>query len=142
MPDVSWHDDFIARLRSTGSVLRACRAVGVSRQTAYVQKKADPEFAARWDEVVTEQLDALEESALRRATRGTVTRRYDKYGNEVAAERRHETALTIFMLQKRLPDRYGDKVAATGPEVFAAKVRDFIAAARAQDTEDGEVGDG
>lgn len=86
----------------------ACRVVGVARSTAYLHRDRYPELRAAWDEIDDENLARLDESALRRATRGSLVTRMDKEGNVVSTERRHETALTIFMLQKRLAARYGD----------------------------------
>jgi hypothetical protein len=47
-----WEDVFLATLESTGSVMDAVRASGVSRQTAYARRAKDGAFAAAWREAL------------------------------------------------------------------------------------------
>ncbi|MAE43716.1 MAG: hypothetical protein CMF63_01755 [Magnetovibrio sp.] len=41
---------FIELLAKSGNVSTACRAVGITRQSAYRRRKADHDFAKAWDE--------------------------------------------------------------------------------------------
>lgn len=43
-----WRDRFLATLADGGIVREACIAAGVSRQTAYAARAAEPEFAEAW----------------------------------------------------------------------------------------------
>lgn len=61
---------FCAALAETCNVGRACTAVGISRYTAYIWRKDDPDFAARWDDAMKAGLLALEDEAHRRAFEG------------------------------------------------------------------------
>lgn len=105
--DTTWHEAFINRLRQTGSVLKACKAVDVRRATAYEHWKRYPDFQKEWEDIIDATIDKLEESAIKRATNGTVTEWTDLHGNQ-RRDVKHETQLTIFMLQKRRRERYGD----------------------------------
>lgn len=62
---------FCAALAETCNVTRACSAVGVSRYTAYLWRKNDPDFADRWDEAVAAAVLGLEDEAHRRAFEGS-----------------------------------------------------------------------
>jgi hypothetical protein len=44
-------------LRVLGSVSAACRAAGISRQTAYSTRRTSESFAAAWDAVLDERLE-------------------------------------------------------------------------------------
>ena len=55
-----WRVAFLKALSKTISVTEAAKAAGISRQTAYSHKAADPIFAAKWDASLAESLDGLE----------------------------------------------------------------------------------
>lgn len=58
---------FCAALAETGIVAKACKAVSVSRQTAYGWRDDIPEFAAAWDKALKVGITALEDEVHRRA---------------------------------------------------------------------------
>ncbi len=84
-----WTVAFLATLRNYPSVRDACRAAGVARSTAYERRALHPDFAAAWDEALTEGVEALEAVAIERA---------------VASSDR----LMIVMLKRLQPETYGD----------------------------------
>jgi hypothetical protein len=88
-----WPKRFLAALERCGCVTTACRVVQKGRRTAYDLRDKDPEFAAAWDEIVDRELDQLEASAMKRAQRGGLKRRFSD-------------TLTIFMLRQRRPDKW------------------------------------
>jgi hypothetical protein len=61
---------FCAALAETCQVAKAAAAVGISRYTAYIWRKNDPEFAARWDDAMRAGLLVLEDEMHRRAIDG------------------------------------------------------------------------
>lgn len=61
---------FCAALAETGIVGRACKAVDISRQTAYEWRYNDVDFAARWDQAMKIGVTALEDEAHRRGFEG------------------------------------------------------------------------
>lgn len=61
---------FCAALAETGIVARACKAVDISRVTAYEWRDEIPEFAAAWDKALKIGVTALEDEAHRRAFEG------------------------------------------------------------------------
>lgn len=61
---------FCAALAETGVVARACKAVGISRQTAYEWKDEIPEFADAWERALKISVSAMEDEARRRACEG------------------------------------------------------------------------
>ena len=77
----------------------AAKAAGVGRSTAYLWRREDPEFAAKWDEAVAMGIDRLESEAYRRAIDSS-----DK--------------LLIFLLERRRPEVWG-RSKAYRPEGFA-----------------------
>lgn len=62
-----WRAAFLAALRTTGNVRRACEACEIARRTAYTLRQDDPTFAQAWDEAQEDFSDLLEEEAVRRA---------------------------------------------------------------------------
>lgn len=61
---------FCAALSETCNVGKACKAVGISRMTAYTWRKSLPDFADAWDEAMRVGVTALEDEAHRRAFEG------------------------------------------------------------------------
>ena len=59
------------------NVTAACRAAGLaSTSGVYEQRKIDPEFARRWQEIEEELLDSFEEKQMEAAERGNEDRRW------------------------------------------------------------------
>ena len=63
---------FIAALEAQGTVLHACKAAGISRQTAYRWQREDPEFAEQWDEAIENAVDVVESVIYQKALSGDV----------------------------------------------------------------------
>ncbi len=63
---------FIAALEAQGTVLHACKAAGISRQTAYRWQRDDPEFADQWDEAIENAVDVVESVIYQKALSGDV----------------------------------------------------------------------
>lgn len=61
---------FCAALAETGIVAKACKAVDISRVTAYQWRDEIPEFAAAWDKALQVGITALEDEAHRRGFEG------------------------------------------------------------------------
>jgi 20S proteasome alpha/beta subunit len=61
---------FIAALEAQGTVLHACRAAGISRQTAYRWRDDDLEFAFEWDEARENAVDVVESTIYQQAVGG------------------------------------------------------------------------
>lgn len=87
---------FCAALAETGIVGKACKAVGISRETAYNWREEHSEFATRWDKALKVGVTALEDEAHRRAFEGCdkplvhqgqftplFTEAKDEYGNVI-----------------------------------------------------------
>ena len=99
---------FCAALAETCNVGRACAAVGISRQTAYTWREADPDFALAWERAMKAGLLALEDEAHRRAFEGTDEPVFYK-GDECGSVRKYSDTLAIFLLKTRRPDLYRDR---------------------------------
>jgi len=61
---------FIETLEAQGTVLHACKAAGISRQTAYRWHREDPEFADAWDEAHENAVDVVESTIYQQAVGG------------------------------------------------------------------------
>lgn len=46
-----WKPKWLEAYEGHGTVVAACRAVNISRDTAYRHRRSDPEFGAKWDEL-------------------------------------------------------------------------------------------
>ena len=61
---------FIAVLEAQGTVLHACKAAGISRQTAYRWQREDPEFSDQWYEAHENAVDVVESTMYQQAVGG------------------------------------------------------------------------
>ena len=61
---------FIDTLEAQGTVLRAAKAAGVSRMTAYRWREADHELASLWDDAMETAVDAGESALYQKAVNG------------------------------------------------------------------------
>lgn len=81
------------------------QTIGISRQTAYDWRAADPKFAEAWEVAVELGTDSLEDEAIRRARVGTDKPVYQG-GELVGHVREFSDTLMIFMLKARRPGKY------------------------------------
>ncbi|RVQ68850.1 hypothetical protein EKN06_01065 [Croceicoccus ponticola] len=101
---------FIAALAATGSVTQAAREIGASLEALYkLRARGGAEgFAKAWDKAVDAGMARLEDSALIRAMEGEL-RPVVSGGRVIGHYRRHNEALTMFMLRHRRAHRYGSE---------------------------------
>lgn len=86
-----WREPFFEALRQVPVVSFACRAAGISRQTAYRHYRNDPAFRQRWDDAIEEAVDAIETQAVMLARQGS-------------------EKMVQFLLQTWRPQRYAPKL--------------------------------
>ncbi len=105
---------FIATLAATGIVSQAARRIGKSLEALYKlrHRPGAEHFAAAWDAAVERGLTRLEDCALERALHGTATP-IVRNGQIVDWYGKPDNGMLRFLLQQRLPQRYGGK--AVGP---------------------------
>ena len=132
-----WHTKFLEHLRKCGNASQASKAAGVGRSTAYEHRKTNPEFAAAWEETEQVAIDELETTLFQRARDGWLEPVYWR-GEKVGEIRRFDNRLGEFFLTRLRREKYSDKALAQSVESLAQSVRDFIMAAREQDTAEGE----
>jgi hypothetical protein len=104
-------EGFLKALAGIGNVTGAAVVAGTSRTRVYELRKADPAFAAAWDEAEEIATDALEAEAWRRAvdgvsepvvSSGRIVR--DDDGQPIAI-RRYSDHLLLALLKARRPAR-------------------------------------
>lgn len=122
---------FCAALAETGIVARACKAVGISRQTAYGWRDDIPEFAAAWDKALAVGITALEDEAHRRGFEGVDEGVYHQ-GVLVDTQRKYSDTLAIFLLKAHKPEKYRERtnVDVTSSDGALTPVDDTAKAAR------------
>jgi hypothetical protein len=86
-----WRSTFLRALAEQGTVSAACAAAAIDRSTAYRARQADEDFALAWADIESEVTEQLEEKAVEIALAG-------------------DGHLLRFLLQHRLPDKYGKTV--------------------------------
>jgi hypothetical protein len=135
-----WQKAFLSALRENATVSEACARVEIERSTAYDYAKKNEAFDKEWRDIVNAENDVLRRSAMKRAIHGSERVLIHKgapvlVNGKYLKETVHETALTIFLLKKRLPDEFADdwnNGAAGGgshvpPSELAAEVRRALA---------------
>jgi hypothetical protein len=91
---------FIQTLRDGYSVAKACRAINVSRQFAYDERKRNADFAAEWEDAIEDGGDAMED-------------RLSDIGNSSLPG--NVTAM-IFLLKGRRPEKYRERADVTNSD--------------------------
>jgi len=105
-------DKFLNRLRRTGNVSAAARAVKLSRSRAYEIRQRDPVFAAAWDDAEQEAVDLLEGEARRRAAEGVAQplvsagKLVRDDAGKVVTVLRYNDRLLEFLLRAHRPDKF------------------------------------
>lgn len=85
-----WRPIFLKELERTSNVSKAAKRAGVHRVSAYNARSESPEFAQAWDDALDVGVNAVEETAFKRAKAGS-------------------DALIQFILKTRRRAIYGDK---------------------------------
>lgn len=88
-PEV-WRPIFLRELERTSNVSKSARKAGVARGSTYRARDENPDFALAWDDALEVGIDAVEETAIRRAKAGS-------------------DALIQFILKTRRRATYGDR---------------------------------
>ncbi len=99
--------EFLRHLLETANVSEAAARLKITRSRFYEQRQKDPAFCQAWAEAVGATTDRLEAEAIRRAVDG-VEEPYFYQGRECGRVRKYSDPLMKFLLQHRLPERYGD----------------------------------
>ncbi len=90
---------FCNSLSHHGNVRLACRALGISSQTAYRARRAYPAMRACWDAALLLAREAVEEVLADRALHGVEEAVY-YHGEEVARRRRYDSRLLLAHLAR------------------------------------------
>lgn len=141
---------FCAALAETAQVSKACKAVGIARQTAYEWRDNDPDFAEAWDKAKAIGMTALEDEAARRAYAGVATPVFHN-GVECGTVQKYSDTLMIFLLkahdpkyreQQRLDLGNADgKPFEVSDTQRAARLAGLVAVAKARQAQAGEPED-
>jgi hypothetical protein len=99
---------FCSALAETGNVSKACKAVDISRYTAYQWRQDNPEFVKGWDAALNAAVYAMEDEARRRAFEGTVEPVH-YMGDRVDTIRKYSDTLAIFLLKAHAPEKYRER---------------------------------
>lgn len=123
-----WEDRFLEALRRKGSVEAAALEVGIGKTTVYRMYHRNEKFAAAWREIIESGNAMLEGAAFERAVHGVERHKYHQ-GVVCGTEREYSDPLTQFLLEKRMPQRYGR--AAVDPSDDAQRVAKLMEAIQA-----------
>jgi hypothetical protein len=96
---------FLAAYASCGSVKRAAKAAGVSREAHYDWKRRHPEYAEALELATEMGADALEDEATRRGQLGVLEPVYQG-GEKVGVKRRYSDSLLLAMLRGIRPHKF------------------------------------
>jgi hypothetical protein len=108
--DERWsREGFLHCFEWAGMVSVACEMIGISRQTAYMERQRNEDFALAWADVEERSTEAMEREAYRRAVEGVVEPMVSA-GTHVTDVRRYSDRLLEFMLKGRRPEKYRDRV--------------------------------
>jgi L-rhamnose mutarotase len=83
-------EKFLKSLSEWPNITKAAKSAGISRQTIYLTRESDPEFAKAMDKARQMGIDSLEDDSFNRTRKSDLMR--------------------IFMLKGNKPDKYKDRV--------------------------------
>jgi hypothetical protein len=128
---------FVATLAATGIVNQAARSIGKSMEALYkLRHKPGAEgFAAAWDAALERGVQRLEDCALTRAMQGTPTPIVSG-GKLLDWYDKPDNALLRFLLQHRLPERYGIQRIQPGTPIYESIKKQVLAEAARHDCDD------
>jgi hypothetical protein len=106
---------FLESLAENGNVSVSARTAGIHRVTAYKWRRADPEFAAGWEEAIDISVDLLLEEARRRAHDG-VDEPVFYQGEQCGAVRRYSDSLLMFLIKGKRPEYASERRELTGKD--------------------------
>lgn len=127
---------FLGVLRTTFNVSKAAEAIGRNRTSLYKLRDTMPEFAAAWDDIIEQCLDAVEQIVFENALAGRQPinsifllrhRRAHIYGEKVKVEQEHRVDVIVELIPPRdAPDllaklKAGDVVDAEAVEVVGGE---------------------
>jgi hypothetical protein len=97
---------FLRRLAESGSVAEAAARVGITPRTVQRWRALNAVFARRYEEVLSQRLDILEDLAMRRALSADRRPVFNR-GQQVASVERHNDAMLMRLLARfdRLRER-------------------------------------
>jgi hypothetical protein len=104
---------FLMALSQSGNVSMACAAAGWGRGVAYSIRKADKDFAEKWEYALETATDILHAAAFQRAVHGVQEDVWHKgkEGAEVVGQvTKFDSQLTMFLLKAHDRSKYGDKI--------------------------------
>jgi hypothetical protein len=96
---------FLAVLCETGSVDKACDGARIARNSAYLWRRDDEDFRAKWDAARATAGELLECEAYRRAVDG-VDKPVYQGGELVGVVREYSDTLLTTLLKANLPDKF------------------------------------
>jgi hypothetical protein len=106
--------EFLDLLRESGNVSKTAEVIEISRVALYMHRKADPEFAAEWDEAaaIGRELvaDDLEQAADNRAIEGVQEPILFQGEDTGHTCKRYSDNLLMFRLKALRPEKYCEKV--------------------------------
>lgn len=99
-------EQFLSRLAETANVAESARSVGMSRSSAYAERRRNGDFARAWQHALEIALDELEMTVLERALCG-VEKQVFYAGEACGTVRHYSDSLAMFILRARRPHIYG-----------------------------------
>ncbi len=104
---------FLTILRDCGTVTAAAKAIGITRQAAYLAKDKYPTFALEWEQAIEESTDKLVDVAVQRASKAN--------GSD---------ALLMFLLRGHRPTVYAPERSPEAPPTADKPILNVIETAR------------
>lgn len=116
-----WYPRVIASLGSGHSITKACGLAWISRQTFYLHRDSNPEFAAEVKAAIESGIDKLEDEAHRRAHDGVERKKFhkgdpiiDPETGKAYVEREYSDRLLEMLLKAKRPEKYRENITISG----------------------------
>ena len=131
---------FISHLAATGIVKQAARHIGKSLEAIYKlrQRPGAEGFCAAWDAALERGIQRLEDCALERALNGTPTPIVSA-GKMLGTWDKPDNTLLRFLLQHRLPEKYGVRRVEKGHPLYESIRAEVLAEIEANKPDHDEV---
>ena len=100
--------EFLTKLSDLVSVSATAKSIGIGRQTVYDWLNNDPKFKIKYEAVIEQASQKLEDEAVRRAFEG-ISKPVYQGGKKVGTIKEYSDTLLIVLLKARLPEKYKDR---------------------------------
>lgn len=120
----AWKKVFLAKLRQGLSAAASADAAGITRQAAYKARARSPTFDRDWLDAEAEGSERIADQLVKAVVIGESRKLYNGKGELVEHETQQNARIGMWLLSKRDPSKYGERVTVDHTVALHASILD------------------